>query len=91
MTNLTNAVPNTKGTVPNKPTPPEDPVKSRNRPAALYNGMIAPLVPYALRGVIWYQGESNRGQPDRYAHLFGSLIHLFLPHKAAGNSMTKER
>ncbi len=31
------------------------------RPAELYNGMIAPLVPYAIRGAIWYQGENNAG------------------------------
>ena len=45
-------------------------------PAALYNGMIAPLTPFAIRGVIWYQGESNSG-PDRaplYAHLFQTMI-----------------
>jgi sialate O-acetylesterase len=46
-------------------------------PAALYNGMIAPLTPFAIRGVIWYQGESNSG-PERaswYAHLFQTMIH----------------
>jgi sialate O-acetylesterase len=45
-------------------------------PAALYNGMIAPLTPFAIRGVIWYQGESNSG-PDRaplYARLFQTMI-----------------
>jgi sialate O-acetylesterase len=45
-------------------------------PAALYNGMIAPLTPFAIRGVIWYQGEANTG-PDRaplYAHLFQTMI-----------------
>ena len=45
-------------------------------PAALYNGMIAPLTPFAIRGVIWYQGESNDG-PDRaplYARLFQTMI-----------------
>ena len=46
-------------------------------PAALYNGMIAPLTPFAIRGVIWYQGEANSG-PDRaplYARLFQTMIH----------------
>jgi sialate O-acetylesterase len=43
-------------------------------PASLYNGMIAPLAPYALRGVIWYQGESNAWRPERYQPLFASLI-----------------
>jgi len=45
-------------------------------PAALYNGMIAPLTPFAIRGVIWYQGEAN-ASPDRaflYAHLFQTMI-----------------
>jgi sialate O-acetylesterase len=45
-------------------------------PAALYNGMIAPLTSFAIRGVIWYQGESNSG-PDRaplYARLFQTMI-----------------
>jgi len=45
-------------------------------PAALYNGMIAPLTPFTIRGVIWYQGESNSG-PDRaplYARLFQTMI-----------------
>ncbi len=43
-------------------------------PASLYNGMIAPLQPVAFRGVIWYQGESNRGNPAQYAKLFPTLI-----------------
>jgi sialate O-acetylesterase len=43
-------------------------------PASLYNGMIAPLQPFAFRGVIWYQGESNRGNPPQYAKLFPTLI-----------------
>ena len=45
-------------------------------PAALYNGMIAPLTPFAIRGIIWYQGESNSG-PERaslYARLFQTMI-----------------
>lgn len=44
------------------------------RPAALYNGMIAPLVPYALRGAIWYQGESNVGRAYQYRLLMPLLI-----------------
>ena len=46
-----------------KPQPPQDPALSPGSPAALYNGMIAPLAPYAIRGAIWYQGESNAGSP----------------------------
>jgi sialate O-acetylesterase len=43
-------------------------------PSSLYNGMIAPLQPYAFRRVIWYQGEANRGNPAQYAPLFPTLI-----------------
>lgn len=40
----------------------------------LYNGMIAPLVPYGIRGVIWYQGESNAGDAYKYRTLFPAMI-----------------
>lgn len=44
-------------------------------PAALYNGMIAPLTRFAIRGVIWYQGEANSGgRAPLYAHLFQTMI-----------------
>jgi sialate O-acetylesterase len=44
-------------------------------PAALYNGMIAPLTPFAIRGVIWYQGEANSGpRASLYARLFQTMI-----------------
>jgi sialate O-acetylesterase len=45
-----------------------------NRPMVLYNAMIAPLVPYAIRGAIWYQGESNAGRAYQYRALFPLLI-----------------
>ena len=44
-------------------------------PLALYNGMIAPLVPYAIRGALWYQGESNNGEGMLYAEKMKALIH----------------
>ncbi len=43
-------------------------------PTALYNGMIAPLVPFRLAGVIWYQGESNTKHPEKYRRLFPLMI-----------------
>jgi sialate O-acetylesterase len=44
-------------------------------PAALFNGMIAPLTPFPIRGVIWYQGEANSGpRAPLYAHLFQTMI-----------------
>ena len=42
--------------------------------AALYNGMIAPFAPYGVRGAIWYQGESNAGEPRRYESFMPMLI-----------------
>ena len=44
------------------------------RQAKLYNGMIAPLIPYAIKGAIWYQGESNAGRHAEYAELMGLMI-----------------
>jgi sialate O-acetylesterase len=43
-------------------------------PASLFNGMVAPLTPYALRGVIWYQGEGNAGRAFEYRTLLPALI-----------------
>ncbi|WP_310397776.1 sialate O-acetylesterase [Hymenobacter sp.] len=43
-------------------------------PTALFNGMIAPLLPYALAGVIWYQGETNAPRAEQYRTLFANLI-----------------
>ncbi len=45
-----------------------------NRPTVLYNAMIRPLAPYALRGVIWYQGESNVPRAWEYRRLFPAMI-----------------
>jgi sialate O-acetylesterase len=46
----------------------------QNTPSGLYNGMINPLVPYALRGAIWYQGESNASRANEYHALFSAMI-----------------
>lgn len=43
-------------------------------PTALYNAMIDPLVPFTIRGAIWYQGESNVGNPAAYETLFPMMI-----------------
>lgn len=43
-------------------------------PAGLYNGMIAPLIPYRIRGVIWYQGECNVWRAWQYRKLFPAMI-----------------
>ena len=55
------------------PQPPY-PGGAAQAPSALYNAMIAPLVPLALKGVIWYQGETNVGRAAQYKRLFPALI-----------------
>jgi sialate O-acetylesterase len=47
---------------------------NQNHGTVLYNGMIAPLVPYAIKGAIWYQGESNAGRAYQYRTLFPTMI-----------------
>lgn len=44
------------------------------RPGFMFNAMIAPLTNYAIKGVIWYQGESNAGKAAEYRELFGAMI-----------------
>lgn len=55
--------------------PRNDNRNSNHRASALYNAMIAPLIPYAIQGAIWYQGESNAGRAYQYRTLFPALIH----------------
>ncbi len=59
---------------PQAPRAPQDPRTGQHRPANLYNGMILPILPYAIRGAIWYQGESNAGRAYEYRHLFPKMI-----------------
>ena len=59
--------------IPAAPGIPGDP-RSGFWPAGLYNAMIAPLTRYALRGAIWYQGESNSTRARAYRKLFPALI-----------------
>jgi sialate O-acetylesterase len=63
-----------KQPAPNKPGMPQAPGTSPNDPASLYNGMIAPLLPFAVKGAIWYQGESNAGKPIEYRTLYAEMI-----------------
>jgi sialate O-acetylesterase len=50
------------------------PIFPQKRPASLYNGMISPLIPYGIKGVIWYQGEGNTDNPKQYQRLFPAMI-----------------
>jgi sialate O-acetylesterase len=45
-----------------------------NVPSSLYNGMIAPLLPYTIKGTIWYQGEANVGRAAQYSRIFPMMI-----------------
>ncbi len=70
-----------------KPKHPWHPDGISWQPAGLYNGMIAPLVPYTIQGVIWYQGETN-SNPVRapyYARFFRALISDWRTHWQEGN------
>ncbi|MGF7077690.1 sialate O-acetylesterase [Mucilaginibacter sp. UYCu711] len=52
-------------------TPPKI---NSNSPTVLFNAMINPLIPYTIKGIIWYQGESNVGRAEQYKRLFPNLI-----------------
>jgi len=56
------------------PQAPADPEGGPNSASTLYNGMIHPLQPFAIRGAIWYQGESNAGRAEEYRTLFPRMI-----------------
>jgi len=51
-----------------------DLARSNHVKTALFNAMISPLIPYAIKGALWYQGESNRFHPDDYKTLFPAMV-----------------
>ena len=67
-----------------KKLPPGPPARA-NRPMVLFNGMIAPLIPYGIRGAIWYQGENNASRAYRYRSLFPALIKDWRAHWNQGD------
>lgn len=54
--------------------PPSKPAMGPNMPTALHNGMLRSIIPFGMRGAIWYQGESNRGRAYQYRRLFPAMI-----------------
>jgi len=70
-----------KNPQPRAPRGPNDPWTPRR----LFNGMINPLLPYALRGAIWYQGESNVGRAGEYQALFRAMITAWRAHFGQGD------
>lgn len=63
---------------PRAPRGPGDPAT----PTGVFNGMIHPLLPHAVRGILWYQGESNVGRAAEYRALFPALITSWREHFA---------
>lgn len=63
-------------TAPRAPKKPVDPRLDSHYPANLFNGMIAPLIPYAIKGAVWYQGESNAN--DLTAALYGTQLQTLI-------------
>lgn len=50
-------------------------IKTPNQsPSTIFNGMINPLIGYGIRGVLWYQGETDRAMPDQYVKMFRSMV-----------------
>lgn len=47
---------------------------NNNTPTTLYNGMLKPFIGFAIKGCIWYQGESNRTRSDQYEKLFPAMV-----------------
>jgi sialate O-acetylesterase len=71
-------------TMPTAPKPPAHP--AAGGASGMYNAMIAPLAPYAIRGAIWYQGESNAGRAYAYRTLLPTMIGAW--RKAFDNEFT---
>lgn len=56
------------------PQEPRDVINNNQISSALFNGMVAPLIPYGIKGAIWYQGESNGDQPGFYKLALPAMI-----------------
>lgn len=56
------------------PRAPRNPLTGNHRPANIYNGVLRPTIGYSIRGVIWYQGESNASRAYQYRDLFPTMI-----------------
>lgn len=65
--------PDPKAKKPKAPDRPTQPDMQSGLPSAIHNGMVHPLIPYGIKGVLWYQGESNAGQGREYAELLPLL------------------
>lgn len=59
---------------PPRPPSPEGPMRGNQRPGNIFGGVLNPTVGYGIKGVIWYQGESNAGRAHQYRTLFPLMI-----------------
>lgn len=60
--------------IPGRPRAPRNQLTGNHRPANIFNGVLHPTIGYGIRGVIWYQGESNANRAYQYRHLFPLMI-----------------
>ncbi len=70
---------------PKRPAEPRVKPNSPNTPSVLYNAMIHPLIPFAIKGAIWYQGESNADRAYQYRTLFPAMITDWRTHWGEGD------
>jgi len=68
-----------------EPVKPKGPDLNSNTPTSLFNGMVAPIIPYAIKGAIWYQGESNADNSVFYRTLFPTMITDWRTHWGQGD------
>ena len=63
--------------IPKEPREPK--LKNKNQPSSIYNGVVAPISHYTIKGVIWYQGENNAYQEQAfiYRYLFAEMINAW--------------
>lgn len=69
----------------NAPRSPRNLMTGNHRPANIYNGVLNPTIGYGMKGVIWYQGESNAGRAYQYRDLFPLMIETWREKWGQGN------
>jgi sialate O-acetylesterase len=74
-----------KGEKYTAPWPPNPASVKWFQPSGLFNGMIAPILPVAIKGGLWYQGETNGERPEEYRALFSSMITHWRAHLGQGD------
>ncbi|MFV1995253.1 MAG: sialate O-acetylesterase, partial [Verrucomicrobiales bacterium] len=70
---------------PVRPRAPRDPLVGQHRPGNLYAGVLHPIIPFGIRGAIWYQGESNASRAWEYRKLFPLMIQHWRDEWGQGN------